>query len=310
MSTATLYQVEPADQANSLKITEVAKPAGNWDQYTSLSTVRAGKRVCLLGFKPAAGELDVYEFTAAPPSVNLTATKIPVGAEKDIVNAFTLGNRPHLAVYKAKNGISEIYSLADDLSLSAPLQYYRNHEPGITKNFTTVKFFTNFGQVVMLGYDTNSGYVATYTLGTIATSLGGVPPIAILPAWSHMWAPGWTRFAFFQYGGANFFLKTNTAKPNVNIDHLNDVLSMGTVEVGSKLDLPDAQTLNNVEPFVLGAGDPYFAAYLKATGQLTLYRFRSDCMGWIVAGKVTSQANAGLITPIPMPDDKLFLLVG
>jgi hypothetical protein len=63
----------------------------------------------------------------------------------------------------------------------------------------------------------------------------------------HAAAPGWTRFAFFQYGGANFFLKTNTAKSNVNIDHFNDVLSMGTVEIGSKLDLPDAQTLNNVE---------------------------------------------------------------
>ena len=28
MSTATLYQVETADQANSLKVTEIARPVG------------------------------------------------------------------------------------------------------------------------------------------------------------------------------------------------------------------------------------------------------------------------------------------
>lgn len=309
MSTATLYQVETADQANSLKVTEIARPVGDWNQYASLSTATVGNRVYLLGFKAATGVLDVYEFTVAAPWAKVTGA-IQVGAEKDIVNTFTLGNHAHIAVYKAKNGIFEIYALGDDLSLSAPLQYYRNHEPAITKNFTTVKFFTNFGQVVMLGYDTASGYVASYTLGMIATSPSGVPPIAVTPAWSHMWAPGWTRFAFFQFGGANFFLKTNTAKPNVNIDHMNDVLNMGTVEVGSKLNLPDAQTLNNVEPFLLGAGDPYFVTYSKATGQVVLYRFRSDCMGWIAVGKVTSQINAGLVTPVTVPDGKVFLLVG
>jgi hypothetical protein len=310
MSTATVYQVETADQANSLRVTEVAKPVGDWDQYASLSTVTAGQRVCLLGFKSAAGELDVYEFTGAAPCAKLAGNKIQIGVERDIVNTFMLGNRPHLAVYKAKNGIFEIYALGDDLALSAPLQYFRNHEPAITKNFTTVKFFTSFGQVVMLGYDFASGYVAAYTLAATATSPGGVPPIMVTPAWSHMWAPGWTRFAFFQYGGANFFLKTNTAKPNVNIDHINDVLSMGTVEIGSKLNLPDAQTLNNVEPFVLGGGDPYFVTYVKSTGQAVLYRFRGDCLGWIAAGKVSSQTNAGLVTPVTMPDGEVFLLVG
>ena len=309
MSTATLYQVETADQANPLKLTEIARPVGDWNQYASLSTATVGNRVHLLGFKAATGVLDVYEFTLAAPWAKVTGA-IQVGAEKDIVNTFTLGNHAHIAVYKAKNGIFEIYALGDDLSLSAPLQYYRNHEPAITKNFTTVKFFTNFGQVVMLGYDTASGYVASYTLGMIATSPSGVPPIAVTPAWSHMWAPGWTRFAFFQFGGANFFLKTNTAKPNVNIDHMNDVLNMGTVEVGSKLNLPDAQALNNVEPFLLSAGDPYFVTYLKATGQVVLYRFRSDCLGWIAVGNVTSQINAGLVTPVRVPDGKVFLLVG
>ena len=132
MSTATVYQVETADQANSLKVTEIARPVGDWNQYASLSTATVGNRVYLLGFKAATGVLDVYEFTVAAPWAKVTGA-IQVGVEKDIVNTFTLGNHAHIAVYKAKNGIFEIYALGDDLSLSAPLQYYRNHEPAITK---------------------------------------------------------------------------------------------------------------------------------------------------------------------------------
>ena len=71
-------------------------------------------------------------------------------------------------------------------------------------------------------------------------------------------AKGWTRFAWFTWGGQNFFLKTNTWKPNVNIDHMSSVLSQGSSEVGSHLDLKDAQKLDIVHPFIVGEGDPPF----------------------------------------------------
>ncbi len=305
-----LYKIEATGQTDSLSVTEVAQPAGNWNQYASLTPVTVKGRAYVLGFNAAAGTLDVYEVSAAAPWVKSVPAKIKVGTGKDIINAFTLGNRPYLSVYTASSGISEMYSVGDDLSLSAPFRYYRNNEPGITKNFTTVKFFTNLGRVVMTGYAYDTGQVAAYTLAVNATSADNVPPLALTPEWSHKWAAGWTRFAFFQLGGANFFLKTNTAKPNVNIDHLNDVLSAGTVEVGTRLKLDDDQTLTHVEPFVLGHGDPYFVTYLKSTGQLRLYRFWSDCLGWTAVAQVASEANASVVTPIILPDKTVFLLIG
>jgi hypothetical protein len=310
MSTAALYRIKQTDKANVLDVSEAARPNGSWDQYASLTTVTASQQLYLLGYNPQSGKLDTYVFTSADPWVasNSVASKVETG--KDIINSFTLGNRSHLAIYTAKNGIFEFYSLADDLSLSSALQYFRNHEPAISQGFTTVKFFTIFGQVAMLGYNGITGYVAGYTIGSVASSSGGIPPLAVTPAWAHKWAEGWTRFAFFQFGGANFFLKTNTSKPNVNIDHVNDVLSVGTAEVGSHLTLQDAQTLNNVEPFVLGNGDPYFVTYLKSTGQLTAYRFHSDCLGWTPVATVSAPTNAGLITPITTLAGEVFLFVG
>ena len=323
MTTATLYQVETADQINALKVTKVAKLTGDWEQYASLSTARANGRTYLLGFKVASDELDVYEFLVADPWVKLSPAKlnlkVKAAGKKDIVNSFLLGNRSYVAAYTAVNGITEFYEFEDDLSLSAvPFEYFRNHEPSITKNFTTVKFFTTIRQVTMLGYDMKTGYVAAYTVGMNATSLDVEPPLFVAPQWAHTWAPGWTRFAFFQFGGANFFLKTNitVGKENVNIDHLNDVLSAGTVEVGMHLEkkLPDKGkeflSLDQVEPFVLGSGDPYFVTYEEDSGQVTLNRFNNDCLGWNTVVKVDSQTGAQLLRPISMPDGKVFLLVG
>jgi hypothetical protein len=124
-----------------------------------------------------------------------------------------------------------------------------------------------------------------------------------------MWAQGWTRFAFFQFGGENFFLKTNTWKPNVNIDHVLDDLAAGTAEVGSYLTLANAQRLDIVQPFSLGHGDPYFVSYMRSNGQLTLNRFHSDCLGWTTVASLTSKVGAAHVVPVQTADNSLFLLV-
>src|SRR5438445_13257271 len=116
MSIAKFYKVETTGQTDSVNVTEIAQPSGDWDQYASLTTLTANQQTYLLGFKQAAGELDVYKISSAAPWVKITPTKISVGADKDIINAFTLGNRPYLSVYTAKSGISAIYGLGDDLS--------------------------------------------------------------------------------------------------------------------------------------------------------------------------------------------------
>jgi hypothetical protein len=125
--------------------------------------------------------------------------------------------------------------------------------------------------------------------------------------WSHQWAKGWTRFAFFQFGGENFFLKTNTWKPNVNIDHVLDNISSGTAEVATKLDLQDAQDLHRVEPFTRENGDPYFITY-KGDGTVTFNRFWSDCLGWTTVASLASKPGASHIIPLSAAD-RSFLLV-
>ena len=212
-------------------------------KHTSITPVSVNGQIYLFAYNPAQNYFDVYEFTPAAPWLTAVKANPAIGKAKDIINAFTLGDLPYICVYTAKNGVFEIYSVANDLSFSQPYKFYRNHELAVSQHFTTLKPFTQFGQVAFLGYRGDTGYVAMYTVGMAATSPApDVPPLLMLPVWSHPWASGWTRFAFFQFGGEPFFLKTNTKVLNVNIDHILDTMAAGTAEVGTLLQaqLPDA----------------------------------------------------------------------
>jgi hypothetical protein len=148
--------------------------------------------------------------------------------------------------------------------------------------------------------------VAMYTLSVTATSPKDMPPLFALAVWSHQWAKGWTRFAFFQFGGENFFLKTNTVKPNVNIDHVVDGLAGGTVEVATNMNLPDAQQVDIVRSMTVGHGDPYFVAY-KKNGTAALYRFYSDCQGWTNALSLATVEDAGHVLAVPSGEQSLLM---
>jgi hypothetical protein len=309
--TAVVYSVTSAGEAGVLRVEEAAQAAVR-SQYSSLTPTMVAGQSYLLGYNPAQDCLDVYQFQPSAPWLTPAAAKPVIGEGKDIVNAFTLGNQPYVSVYTAENGVFEVYCIDSGLSLSKPYVFYRNHELAVSKGFTTVKAFTQLAQVVILGYNMKTGYVAMYTASiTPVSAAPGTPPLLMLPVWAHPWAPGWTRFAFFQFGGENFFLKTNVADPtklNVNIDHILDTLSAGTVEVGSHLPLADALDLSNVEPFTLGDGDPYFVAYISKSGSATLNRFHSDCLGWTPVAEFNAQAGAAVVTPVTTADGKLFLV--
>ncbi|PYS91624.1 MAG: hypothetical protein DMF64_11690 [Acidobacteria bacterium] len=304
-----IYSVAQTDNINQLTVKEVAQPTTLKASYANLTPVTVQGKTYLLGYNATADAPDLYEFTASAPWLQTATGKFKVGAGYDIIEPFTLGNKPFVACYKAKDGVFSIFSIANDLSISGPYKFFRNHEPALTQGFTTLKAFVCFGIVVFLGYNGANGYVATYTMSTIATSPPNTPPLLMTPQWSHVWAKGWTRFAFFQLGGENFFFKTNTWKPNVNIDHVLDNLAAGTTEVASNLNaaLKDAQTLDIVQPLVLGNGDPYFVTYMK-NGQMTLNRFHSDCMGWTTVATLTAKANATQVVPLGAGDNA-FLLV-
>jgi hypothetical protein len=306
-----VYSIAQDKQRDSLVVKEVAASVPVQGPYADLITTSARGQTYLVGRATGANHLDVYHFTAAKPWLKKLAPQPKIDAKTDILDAFLIGNAPHLVAYTAKNGVMLVYALKHDFSLTKPYEFFRNHEPSLTQGFTTLKSFTAFGQVVFLGYNGTNGYVAMYSVGVTGTSPADVPPLLFTPAWAHMWAKGWTRFAFFQLGGENFFLKTNTWKLNVNIDHVMDVLSAGTAEVGTELapKLDNAKDLDICQSFTLGSGEPYFVSYLAKTGALAFYRFHSDCLGWTAVAQTTTKKNASQVVPVTTPTNEVYLVV-
>ena len=163
-----------------------------------------------------------------------------------------------------------------------------------TPGFTTIAPFTSLSGQYFLGYNINDGTVAAFSISVIPTSAGSIPPLIALNVWYHRWARGWTRFVFFQLGGANFFFKINTAKLNVNIDHLQDNPAAGTIEVGTTLQsqLPDALKIDIATLVPWSYGDPYFLTYTASTGQTAVYHIHADCKGWDEAVAQVTTAGA------------------
>ena len=306
-----VYSIAQDKQRDSLVVKEAAAAVPVQGPYADLVTTSARGQTYLLGRAAGAAQLDLYQFTPAKPWLKKVDAKAKIDAKTDILDACLIGNAPHIVAYTAKNGVMLVYALKDDFSLSQPYKFFRNHEPSVTHGFTTLKSFTSFGQVVFLGYNGENGYVAMYTVGVTGTSPTDVPPLLFTPAWAHVWAKGWTRFAFFQLGGENFFLKTNTWKLNVNIDHVMDVLSAGTAEVGTELadKLDNAKDLDICQSFTLVNGEPYFVSYLAKTGALTFYRFHADCLGWTAVAKTTTKKNGSQVVPITTATNEVYLVV-
>jgi hypothetical protein len=205
-----------------------------------------------------------------------------------------LGNEPYLLTYRRDNGTFGFYRVGADLSVSPPYLFALPRNTP-SHGFTSIGAFTSLSQQYVLGYDFDTGYVSNFSVVVTPSSTGGVPPLLALNVWYHQWAQGWTRFAFFQLGGANFFFKINTKKLNVNIDHIQDNPAMGTVEVGSYLQaqLPDALTIDLTAPVPWDNGEPYLLTYIAASGATVVYRIHADCQGWtsLFAGATVTGAT-------------------
>jgi hypothetical protein len=290
-----IYEIHTDDQLNVTGVELLGTAEGLAAGYSHLLPLAVGGRTRLLAYEKTSGVLDVFEVLGSAPWLTKLPFDLTVSPGLGHLEPFVMGNQNHLLCYDPKAGAFELLAITDDLSLSKPLRYSREREPGATQGFTTLKAFTTFGQLAILGYNFDDGHVAIFRLSVRTTSPPGVPPLWLTPVWSHYWAKGWTRFAFFQFGGENFFLKTNVLRPNVNIDHVLDDLS-GTVPVGSHLDLHAADRLDIVHPLDLAGEGPHFVTYQK-TGETTVNRIRSDCLGWTRVASFRSKENAAHVVP-------------
>ncbi|MGB3549609.1 MAG: hypothetical protein WA993_02890 [Candidatus Binatus sp.] len=263
--------------------------------YSTYSVVSFASVTLLAAYSKAQGQIDLYRLQESQPWIIYSNT-LEVGPGWDQLNGFTFSNTAYLMAYRADTGQFGFYSLDGELRLEATYLFSRTHAPAVSKGFTTVRPFVLANGLVFLGYAFETGAVCMYGLTGVVSSPASAPPVLANAIWDHVWAPGWTRFAFFNLGGEVFFLKTNTKYPNVNIDHVLDVPANGTIEVATRMDLTDAQALTFVDSFAMDNGHPHFIAY-RPDGLTTVYRIHSDCTGWTSLVSVDAPPNASTVLP-------------
>lgn len=300
----SLYQIQPGAQIGQLSVQKVWSQSGSGplaSGYNQLFPLTIKGDVYLVGVD---GDNKATAFRARNSAgwFAPAESQIDLGGAWDIIEPFVIGNIPHLMAYESKKGQFSFFPITDDLKSLSPYTYARNHEPGITAGYSVAQPITIFGMVYYLCYSFDTGKVAIYSLDVIASSPAGTPPLMSNYSWIHQWARDWTRFAFFQLGGENFFFKINVGKsPNVNIDHVTDDPTQGTVEVGSHLQLDNAMEIDIARAFYLGGGDPYFLTYVK-DGTTEVNRFRGDCLGWSTEASLNTVEDATQIVPLQIGD--------
>lgn len=297
---SSIYSIVPAASSGAVALSQVwtqGATGGIAAGCTAMAQVVVGSATVLFAYNKATQKTTAYTLSAAAPWVNpVPSTANLSGGPWDLLTSFVLGNEPYLLTYRGDNGTFGFYKVAADLSVSAPYPFVLPRNTP-TKGFTTVGAFTAINQQFVLGYDFATGQVAIFSVVVTPTSIGGVPPLLALDVWYHQWAQGWTHFAFFQLGSANFFFKINTAKLNVNIDHIQDTPSLGTVEVGSYLQaqLPDALVISATAAIPWADGEPYLLTYIASSGSTAVYRIHGDCQGWSSLNASVAEKGASLV---------------
>jgi hypothetical protein len=300
MSDTGIYSILPGEVANTLKVEKVwpknedTLPAG----YTSSVPFTINSTSHILMYDRTAGKIDVYAVTNASWMNNVAHQTLDSGF--DSMKLFLLANQPHILAYSAKSGKFEFFQIRKDLTLSLLYTYSKSYGDDATQGYTTVQPFSYRGSVYYLCYDFDTGKIAVYQLSVQATA-----PLKTTRVYMHQWAQGWTRFAFFQFGGENFFLKTNTTYSNVNIDHIVDDPSQGSHPVGTHLDLP--QDLDAVAAYSMEGEDPYVITY-KKSGETTFNRIHGDCLGWTQEAALSTVKDADLVVPFQLDSVNYVLL--
>jgi hypothetical protein len=256
--------------------------------------------VMILG-QAADGSLQSYKLTDATPFVAPVTSNFDVGGPCDILKPFVIGGVQHLVAYRAAYGKLSFHRVNPDMTLSKPSVYYRLRAPGLTTGWTMLELITYLNMVYYVSYDAKTGAVELFKINVAAPADGDTPPLQSLNVWSWQWAHDWTRFAFFQLGGENFFFKINVGQsPNVNIDHLSLDPNVRSNEVCTEMNdqMPNNQdpTLI-VRPLILNQGTPYLVNYLPGTGATSFYRVHSDCQGWSNEASLKTIIGASEIIP-------------
>jgi hypothetical protein len=296
----SIYSIKPSADGVALDQVWTQAAGGLPAGYTALVPVQVGDTTALYAYNKATQQTDVYTLGGGEPWIQpVKASPVLSGGPAwDSLGTFVLGNEPYLMTYEREHGTFGFFKVAADLTVGRPYNFVLPRNTP-THGFTTVAAYTSLGQLAFTGYNFDTGIVANFSLAVTSSSTGGVPALLAQNVWYHQWAKGWTHFAFFQLGGANFFFKINTAKLNVNIDHMQDNPAMGSVEVGSYLQaqLPDALSITHAARVPWTNGEPYLITYIAPTGATVVYRIHADCQGWTSLDASTTERDAAQAIP-------------
>ena len=314
MPKPTLYSVRSGSKRDQLLIKKVWEQSGKSPLaagYKQIVPLAAGGQNYLIGFD-VNGKGSAFRVTAKKPWIEPVASNIEVGAS-DIINPFVLGMNPYLLAYTSQKGVLSFYPVTNDLTTPQPPYQFSHPRVPLTANFTVCEpVVINSGLYIVM-YNFNTGDVNIWSLSVtpypVAGSAAGTPALQMLPLWIHQWAKSWSRFAFFYMGGESFFFKINFGpKLNVNIDHILDDPSQGSIEVGTWMQnqLVDPTKIDIVEPFTMGDGEPYYVTY-RNNGSTDWFRIHADCQGWTKGASGTTVKSATQVVPYQIGNDRFAL---
>jgi hypothetical protein len=288
INTNNNLEVTPIDQG---KINQIA------DNIQCLTTFELNSNTYLVGFENNTLLADIYlAFDQANGTyLNLKAQN-SVAFNASLAEMIYAGGVPICLAYDPGSGNIDFLQITQELSFST--LYSLNVGTGIT----TMKTFTYRGDIFLIAYNMNTGYVDKYQIA--ATNIASISATKV---WNAKWAITWTRFSFFQMGAENFFIKTNLNAVKVNIDHFMDDPNEGSHPVLNMNAPPQMIGLNNVNTFVDPKGFPYFATY-RTTGEMTFNAIYGNCLGWDIEYQTNTDINRSLMLTFLINNNNFLIL--
>ena len=296
MEQSTLFVVTQSPSGDLTLTKESSADVGELPAASNVSCYFEYQNASYSAFYNAENNsIDIYENTATKGSYFVAKNNTKVTDAIDCLEAFTLGGNVYFSAYSTDSGNIEFYALQTDFSLTPAYA-----GGGINSGYTVVKPLQYRGAVFFLAYNSAKGAVSKYQITEIKST------ISISQTWSDRWAEQWMRFAFFQFGGENFFIKTNMHYKKVNIDHLMDDLNEGSHPVLDEIAPSYMKEAIDVKTFSDKYGNAFFAV-AQSDGDISVNQVHPNCLGWTEQCS-TSLTAASSMLPYQVADAQYLLV--
>ncbi len=281
-------------EASSLPLSAAAAEILSSGVSVSAQLSLNGNSVSIFYF-PTRKTLHLFQHDAEIPLQPIDS--IAIAEPLDYLDVFYLSEIPYIATYAKVGNQLNIYRLNSD-----SLTFVQSHYVGPGFSLMKVLQYRDCSSVLL--YNGNTGECVKYQIT--------VPPYAglcLTKTWSDFWERTWGHFAFFSFGGENFFLNINQQYEKTMLSHCSGDSRQGTFPVMTQ---KAGNTLLNsaiIQGFQGTEGQAYFVNY-QYNGGLTLYSIYPDCKGWWTLNSTTVASGAAVLHPFRTSDADYLLIMG